>query len=175
MDSVQLITILVMKTNSFGIKVESAPLSGKKETAVGAVTLSCRTSITSWLNKTIDLFSGATLTNSIKRTCLKNGLKCKIKNQKKNLIGIIKQLNGSGVKRMLIVIKITCVYYNACGRTAKTTIQVQDLVVQKGSYVKEQGPGKIATKQIINSSVTRINKLSMLTVSLKLHMQAGRS
>ena len=46
MDSVLLITILVMKTNSFGIKAESAPLSGKKETAVGAVTLSCRTSTT---------------------------------------------------------------------------------------------------------------------------------
>ena len=91
------------------------------------------------------------------------------------MIGTIQQLIGSGVKRILIAKKITFVFCNACGRMERTIIQAQDLVVQKGLYAKEQGPGKIATKLITNSSVTKNNKLSIAKVPSKLHMPVGRS
>ena len=79
------------------------------------------------------------------------------------------------MKRIPIAKIITCVFCNACGRTAKTIIQAQDLVVQKGLCAKELGPGKTATKPITSSSVTKNNKLSIPKVPSKLHMPVGRS
>ena len=91
------------------------------------------------------------------------------------MIGTIQQLIGSGVKRILIAKRITFVFCNACGRMERTITQVPDLVVQKGLYAREQGPGKIVTKPITNFSVTKNNLLSMPIKLWKPHMPVGHS